>query len=303
MFQRILVPVDGSTFSEHAIPYATSIAAASQARLELALVHIHYRPITADLSLQRAIDEWERDHRHREADYLHELAGRVEADCGRTVDPVMLNGDIVPALEREVKQMGVSLVVMTTHGRTGLERAWLGSVADALVRHVDAPVLLIRPSDDEPLRDDGAPHFRHVLIALDGSRLAERAIAPARALAHTEGARITLLRIIAPPRGVTSPFLPHAVQIAREQTAEREREARAYIDRLVQQLELEGVDASGQVLRDPQPAHAIVQYAAGHDDVDLIALGTHGRGPLRRFVLGSVTDEVAREADVPVLVC
>jgi nucleotide-binding universal stress UspA family protein len=302
MFRRILVPVDGSTFSEHAIPYATNIAAAAEARLELALVHIHYRPITADLTLRQAITEWERDHRHREADYLHELAERVGADSGCAVDPVMLNGDVVPALEREVKDMAVGLVVMSTHGRAGFERVWLGSVADALVRQVDAPVLLIRPSDDEPIRDNEGPHFTHVLVALDGSARAERALAPAIAFARADRARVTLLRTVAPPRGVASPFLPHAAQLTRAEAAEREREARAYIEEKVQELGLQDVEVTGEVLVDPQAAHAIVRYGAARG-VDLIALGTHGRGPVRRFVLGSVTDEVARAADVPVLVC
>jgi nucleotide-binding universal stress UspA family protein len=191
---------------------------------------------------------------------------------------------------------------MATHASGGFERAWLGSVADVLVRLVDAPVLLIRPHDQEPVRDDGAPHFTHVLIALDGSRCAERALVPAVALARCHAARVTLLRIVVSRHGTSSPLLPHALQFARADVAEREQDARDYIAAQVEELRQEDVNVNATVLVAPQPAHAIMQYAMAND-VDLIALGTHGRGPVGRFVLGSMTDAVARTTDVPVLVC
>jgi nucleotide-binding universal stress UspA family protein len=303
MFRRILVPVDGSTFAEHAIPYATKIAAASDAKLEFALVHLAYQLAMADTGVYDAFDEWEREHRDREAGYLRELVGRVATATGRAIDPILLSGDVVSVLEHEIEQRGVDLVVMTTHGRAGLERAWLGSVADALIRHVDAPVLLIRPNDGEPIDALGtAPPFAHVLIAVDGSARAERALAPATALARADSARVTLLRVVSPPRALSSPYLPHAIQLTRDELQQRENEARTYVEAKVQELRLGDADAAGEVLLDYHPARAVLRFADTHG-VDLIGLGTHGHGPITRLVLGSVSDKVARAANVPVLVC
>lgn len=303
MFQRILVPVDGSTFAEHALPYAVEIAARFSSRLELALVHVRYEPATADLGLREAIHEWERDHRHREADYLQRLANRLSVDLGRPVEHVMLAGDVVPALEEEIGHRGVDLVVMTTHGRAGFERAWLGSVADSLVRHIDTPVLLIRPLDDaqpeEPLVE---PCFRNILVALDGSERAERALLPVIALARAHESSLTLLRVVAPRVAATSPFIPHAVQLTRAEVEDRSRVAREYIDAKVEELRLRGLEATGEIAVDYHAAHALLRLA--HERAaSLIAIGTHGRGPIRRLVLGSVADKIVRAAAVPVLVC
>jgi nucleotide-binding universal stress UspA family protein len=299
MFHRILVPVDGSTLSEQAIPHATRIAAAFDAQLELALVHVTISLVFADSAMRGEIGRVELEQRQREANYLNELIGRVSAEAGRAVEPVVLTGDVVPALEHEIEQRGVDLVIMTTHGRAGPERAWLGSVADALIRHVAPPVLLIRPDEHEAAPARAATH---VLIALDGSERAERALAPATALARADAARVTLLRVVAPPRALSSPFLPHAIQFSHDELQQREHVAHGYIEGKVKELKLRELGCTGEVVVGYHPAHTLLQYAETHG-VDLIALGTHGHGPMTRLVLGSVSDKVVRAADVPVLIC
>jgi nucleotide-binding universal stress UspA family protein len=181
-----------------------------------------------------------------------------------------------------------------------MERAWLGSVADALVRHIDVPILLVKPSDHEPMSDHPTGGYRNVVIALDGSERAERAIAPALALCAA-GAMVTLLRVASPPSAVTSPFLPHAARFTQAQLESRRDEAEEYVTG--QRRALGEVDCSVEtaVVLDYHPARAILRYA-GERSADLVALGTHGRGPISRTVLGSVSDKVVRAAAVPVLV-
>ncbi|HSJ10870.1 MAG TPA: universal stress protein [Longimicrobiales bacterium] len=294
MIQRILVPLDGSSFSEHSLPYALRVAQASGARIDVALVHVRQWPVSGEAALVEDVDRWEAEHRAREADYLHDLAARLHREGGVTVGPELLTGEIVPALERAAK--AADLVVMTTHGRAGLERAWLGSVADALVRHVDVPLLLVRPSDDEPV--DAA--FRHVLLALDGSDTAERCIDPALEVAPD--ARVTVLRVVAPPAAVASPYIPHAARLTHEGMEDRLATANHHVDSVHTRLLARGRDAAAEVLLDYHEAHAILRFAR-ENDVDLIALGTRGRSPLARLLMGSVSDKVVRGATVPVLVC
>lgn len=303
MFHRVLVPLDGSTFSEHAIPRAAAIAAAFDAKLEFALVHVLRQPVLSEIGTVDALDEWDRRHKRAEMDYLSGLTARVGAATDRAIDPIMLTGDIVSALEHEIGERGVDLVVMTTHGRAGLARAWLGSVADALIRTIDVPVLLIRPEDEEPVNPaTTAPRLAHVLIALDGTELAEQALAPATALARMDAARVTLLRAVSPPRGMSSPYLPHAIQLTQTEVQQDEDQARTYIDARVEELKLRDIDVAGAVVLDYHPARAILRFAET-EGVDLIAVGTRGHGRVARLVLGSVSDKVVRAADVPVLVC
>lgn len=302
MFTRILLPVDGSTFSEHALPYALHAARTAGAGVILTLVHDRQTPIATDLVMRDAIDEWEEKQAQHEAAYLDALAERLNQEHGIAVRPLLLSGEVVPALEREVRVHEIDLVVMTTHGRAGLARAWLGSVADALIRRLEVPVLLVRPGEDEPqarLPEDG---YRHVLIALDGSEQAERAIEPALALAAAPATRFTLLRMAAPPAAVTSPYLPHAARITHDETEQRTAESQQYLDGMVARLKERGRDVLAVTTVDYHAAHAILRYA-DDNDIDLIAMSTHGRSPISRLVLGSTTDKVVRASAVPVLVC
>ncbi|CAN5618817.1 universal stress protein [soil metagenome] len=313
MFRRILVPLDGSTFAEHALPHAVKAAQIHDTDLVLLLVQVRQTPATTDLVLREAIDEWEVTQSAREADYLERLATRTAHDHGVRVTHHLPRGEVVPCIEEEVKRQNIDLVVMTTHGRAGLERAWLGSVADALLRHIDVPILLIRPTaeepgdsagrgSEEPGDSAGRGSFGHILVALDGSERAERAILPGRALADREGARITLLRVVTPPFVMTSPFLPHAVHITNEEMELRTQTATHYVEDVLAGLPAHGDDVHATVIVDYHPAPAILGYAA-ENDVDLIAISTHGRGPVRRLIMGSVTDKVVRASNVPVLIC
>jgi nucleotide-binding universal stress UspA family protein len=304
MFRRILLPVDGSTFAEHALPYAIDAARRMRAELIISLVHVPHTPATLDPAMGEALHAWDRAHMERESEYVHELAARARAEADIEVVPRLIQGEVVASLEREVRSYGVDLVVMSTHGRGGLERAWLGSVADALVRHLDAPVLLVTPTDDEPLGRDDSTGYTHLLVALDGSERGERCIAPAVALAGA-AARVTLLRAAAPPSAVTSPYLPHAIRFSHEELESRRRAAEEYLAGEAQRLAAEGSGGRSvetTVVVDYHAARAILSYAAEHD-VDLIALSTHGRSPATRLLLGSVTDKVVRAATAPVLVC
>jgi nucleotide-binding universal stress UspA family protein len=300
MFRNILVPLDGSSFSEHALPYGVEIAAARDAQLTLALVHVRHSPVTTDRTLREALDAWEAAHTEREAEYLRELAERLSREHGVAARARLLTGEVVPSLEREVRDEAMDLVVMTTHGRAGLERAWLGSVADSLLRHLAVPVLIIRPSEESPR--PRRVESRHVVIGLDGSARAERAIEPALALVKEQDARVTLLRVVAPPSAVTSPYLPHAARISHEEMQERQEQATTYLTDIRERLGQRVERIETVALLEYHAARAILGYVADNE-VDLIALSTHGRGSVSRLLMGSVTDKVVRASAVPVLVC
>lgn len=297
MYGHILVPVDGSSFSERAIPYAGAIARRAEARLHAVLVHTTIARQLVDIAPMPLSAQWEEQHRAEEARYLDRLATELQ---GRGLDAVAetLEGDAAAELIDRTRSGAADLLVMATHGRGGIERAWLGSVADEVVHHVRLPVLLVRPREDEAPPED--PSFEHIVVATDGSEAAEAAAGQAIELARLFEARLTLLRVVFFPAGLSSPYIPHAAQFDRETTERREEEARKALEEMAARLG-DGLRVDTRVVVGYHPARGILD-AIPEIGCDLIVLGTQRRARLARIVLGSVADKVVRASPVPVLV-
>lgn len=297
MYADILVPIDGSSFSEYAIPYASAIARRSGAKLHVVVVHTSLARHVADISPTRLFQEWEDDYRVKEAKYLDDLVERLR---GEGLDAVAetLEGDVAGRLIERAKSKA-DLLVMATHGRGGLERAWLGSVADEVVHHVRLPVLLVRPPPDETVVAKDVS-FSHILVATDGSPAASAATEEAMEIIRLFDARLTILRVVSVPAGLSSPYLPHAALLDREMTESRKDKAGSFLDGLAVELATEAT-VETRVALAYQPARGILD-AIEAVECDLVALGTHRRRSLARMFLGSVADKVVRASPVPVLV-
>jgi nucleotide-binding universal stress UspA family protein len=168
MTAQILVPLDGSSFGQQALPLAVSLAQRTQGVLHLVKVHVPPAPpVKGDLYIERAAQA-DSNARVLESSYLTELADGLCNTYDLRVETAVLTGPIVPALEMYSAENHISLVVMTTHGRGGLSRAWFGSVADALVRTVNVPVLVCRPQA-APQKPAPSIRMNHLLLPLYGS--------------------------------------------------------------------------------------------------------------------------------------
>lgn len=294
MFKKILVPLDGSAFAEAALPLATAVARRSGAAIELVNVH--------EPAPNLAYDEWEAAAREWSLSYLRETEGRLRDFSPGQVTTTVLAGRVSDALVQHAEASDSDLVVMATHGRGALTRAWLGSVADAFVRHTDRPVLLVRPDEDEGPADLAAEvALDHVLIPLDGSDLSKQIVEPALALGSLFDARYTLVRIVTFPTELASPYIPHTVRLNREFVDEARVTAESYLGEQAAELRARGFRVESEVLVDGQAAHVVLGRAA-ELDVSMLALATHGRGAVARALLGSTTDKVIRGAHRPVLV-
>lgn len=299
MARTIMVPLDGSTFAEHALPVALGIARSCGGRIHL--VQAHELPIvpTSPDVLVPYDARWDAALREQEHTYLTSVANRVAERAGVSARTELLDGAPAMALATYAREMEVDLIVMTTHGRSGLSRVWLGSVADGVVRRSGVPVLLMRPSHDEV---DLSEEFqaRHVLVPLDGSELSTGVLGPATWLGSLYGARYTLLRVILPVPLLRAPApMPDnlfAEQLAQQQDAH----AREELAVAAGVLRDRGLDVEAAVVSHAVPAAGILEFAASHA-VDLIALATHGRGGWSRLALGSVADKVLRGSTLPVM--
>lgn len=296
MYRHIVVPVDRSPFAERAIPLAAAVAGRQGGMLHLVMVHsiavpdaVQGYPLPVDGSFDLAA-------RREEEEYLLKLAEKVATTHAIRPDTRILEGPVAPAIEAFTTSIGADLVVLSTHGRSGLERAWLGSVADRLVRRLSVPLLLVRPTQG-PV---AVPRFERILVGLDGSVLAEDALRAARAIAGS-GGRCTVLRVAVPPQLPGSPYVPDAARANRDAMESAECTAREYVNDIEHRVRGDWASFETRVVSAYQPARAIVEIAA-EANADLIAIATHGRGPVMRALIGSVTDRVIRTATVPVLV-
>jgi nucleotide-binding universal stress UspA family protein len=283
-FRSIIVPVDGSPLAEEAIPCALAIAERAHSNVRLVLVHPQQFP---PLLIEPANV------------YLKALAQRLSERLGPRLSSIILTGPPARCIARHAGEIGADLIVMTTHGRGGLRRVWLGSVADELIRTVQVPVLVVRPREDGSFREF-AP--KEILVPLDGSPCAQTAVGPTGSLARLWDAEMSLVQMVSPVAVASDPALPFPTGYDDELTRVRREAAGDYLRDLAEELRAGGVRASGLALVSDKPVAESLIALGDPAQVSLIAIATRGRGGFRRLVLGSVTDKVLRGAPVPVLV-
>lgn len=297
--RNILVPLDGSAFGERALPMAFDLARRAGATVHL--VHVH------DLALlpftfegYGAFDPvWTERHRADAAAYLENLAARA-ARQGVDVRLRLLEAPVVESIADHAERIDADLIVMTTHGRGGVSRAWLGSVADDLVRVAPMPVLMVRPAETEAEAEETASP-RHILVPLDGSPLAAAALDEAAAIAALEDARVTLVHVISPMFAAGPPYAATAASFD-DNDFRRERErAERYLRDVAAQLAGRVGTVRSLLITHPHAATAIREVVRD-EDVDLIVLASHGRSGVARWALGSVADKLIRSGVAPVLV-
>lgn len=292
----ILVPLDGSPLADAALAPAADVARRMKARVRLVGVHTPATREPSAFTPEAAADAGMLDARCRGLlqDHLASRQARLRG-LGLQVEISLREGRT--AVEVASEADGVELVVLSSHGRGGVSRLWLGSVTDALVRQLTTPVLVIRPpAEGEPGVVSGA--FERVLIALDGAPEAEAVIDTALAVAGSEGVTHTVLRVATPLHPLLMAAATKA-EAARD-TAEQLDVATKYLDGVVARLAARAVTVQPVVVAGPDPAREILRVADEHR-ADLLVLATRGGGMLMRILIGSVADKVLRAARVPVL--
>lgn len=308
MFQQILVPLDGSACSEQALVLAARLARAVDGTLYLLRIanqEYTYEStsvagvfVPADLAEMTDL-EMKGDHA-----YLDKIANLPLLAGLNVVKEVRAELAIPEAILNFITSHHMEIVVMGSHGRGGLARLVLGSVAQKIAWNSPVPVLVHRvqkPEQDEQISELATP--MHALVPLDGSPQAEEAIVPAGLLvAALSGA------------GVGSLHLVQIIKLSAYHTDEQRRQAYEEAEQYLQDLagRLRRVLAStfqieikSSVFTDDQVAPALVQIAASGDGAaaphNLIAMTTSGRGGKRRFIMGSVAEHILQKTPLPVL--
>ncbi len=299
----ILAPIDGSARALRAVPWAARLAGPGGTVVLLRAIPPRPEYAEALLSLtgdgengvRRVQEEWN-------ALVQEEMdeAEQMIAGSGVTVERLIAEGEPDEVIVAGIAWRGADMIAMASHGRGAIGRAIFGSVADRVARASTVPVLILRTPEDAVVED--AP-VRRILVPLDGSELAAEALPVAVSASRSLAAPVHVVRAVDAvaslpmARGTFAPTPTISMEVADRLLEEMEAEARQTVTDAVAWLQAEGVAATGAVLSG-SPFFAITETTAPDD---LLVLTSHGRGGVRRWLLGSVAEKLVREAPAPVL--
>lgn len=283
-YQKILVALDGSALAERVLPPALLLAEKMAASLTL------LRVVTAPPGLDLE-DKLLRSRRAEAAAYLEAVGAKAQPTAVE-ITTAVLSGGVAKTIVHYAREHEVDLIVICSHGRSGLSRWVLGSVTSRVLRKAPCSTLVIRAKKIIPLFSQN-----QILAPLDGSPLAERALPPAMAIAQAVSARVTLLSVIFSP-GELAPVLyqHHLDQIVGEEQVNKAR----YLNEVRARWQDRGVPMETAV-KTGAAGEGIITYAGRHA-VDLIVMCSHGRSGVEHWAYGSVTEKVLQGAPCATLV-
>jgi nucleotide-binding universal stress UspA family protein len=286
MYKRMLVPLDSSTLAEVVLPYAQELALSMS--LDIMLLNVHKPEEREYLPTRKAYIE-------HMAETLRKQLSMETADKLITVSGEMVIGTAADEILRYVTDKQADLVLMATHGRSGLKRIVMGSVADQVLRASKIPVCLVRPwSKENVVYHKGAKST--MLVPLDGSELAEAILPHVDTLARQCGSgvlEIVLMRVCKPAVS-SSYYFPEMTlsweEYVEQQTATQKKEAEAYLAALEKRLKDSGLTVRSVVFIG-NPADEIANYV-NKNPVNFIVMSTHARTGISRWAYGSVAEKL-----------
>ena len=292
MYQRILLPLDGSTDEAQIVQLVKAFAANMHSTVILYRVLKPVRELLFHQVVEVGIDEQMAILRKQAIEALDpakcELAG-----SGIPVELAVDFGQPAAAILDYAERERVDLIAMATHGRAGLARLVYGSVTDAVLRHGHIPLLVMRTRETPSAK---APRLSRILVPLDGSTLAACALPHAQQLAMAHKADVVLFAIW-DTFGHSLTMYPQTEIEA--QMLETHAVAKQYLIAQADALQARGVCVRWQ-LQSGLVVESIVATAE-QQAVSLIVMSTHGRRGFNLWLAGSVADEVLRATDIPVL--
>ncbi len=302
MYKKMLVPLDGSELAEAVFVYAKELAG----RLDLDMTFLNV--CTPE---ERELLPMHRAYVERVAETVRHQSEEVQVrgEAGPEGQAMQARGEVAvgyPAEEivRYAEEHSIDLIMMATHGRSGIGRWALGSVADKVLRASSTPVWLVPAGIPEEIVYDKWPQ-RTILVPLDGSEMGEAVLPHVEALAKQRGPElvdVVLLRVCEYP--VIPLDYAEGVPVGWEKQMEQESArcrqlAVDYLHTMEKQLREKGLAVKSEVL-EGKPAEAIIDYAT-KNPFNLIAMATHGRSGLSRWAYGSVAAKVVAGVSSPLL--
>ncbi|MBI4267418.1 MAG: universal stress protein, partial [Chloroflexi bacterium] len=293
MFEKILVPLDGSELSESALPYAEELAAAFGSELELANVCELPESISPRHQHQAYIDGVAEGTRKNLLDYRG-LGNRSAV----SIKTVILHGEPAAEIIKYAEQHNINLIVMASHGRSGIMPWAMGTTAMRVAQGATKPVLFVKASTAGAQKKRGEI-FSKILVPLDGSKTSETSLPYVTEIAQKLTTKITLLQVVEPGQWVHSIGGLTYVPFPERQMDIFESEAKQYLEETGKKFAGTKAGVAYEV-RIGQAADTIIRLA-DETATGLVAMSTHGRSGISRWFFGSVANKVMQAGHTPLL--
>ncbi|MFC1943144.1 universal stress protein [Chloroflexota bacterium] len=287
MYEKILVPLDGSKLAEIALPYAKELARKLGSKITLVSV----------LPVGSESDDNKYHHSHRF--YMQEMVKIIKQQA-INVESVILTGAPAEEIVNYADREDISLIIMGTRGQSGIKRWVLGSIADKVVSATTRPVALIT-TDDTETSVQGKDLLSKALVILDGIAEAEAVIPYVEDLGSKLDIEVVLLQL------VEQAFMYYEgaddlsyVPVSKKKMNSRRAKARRYLTKLASLLESKGIIVRVKVVTKGNSAETIIKVAS-QTDAGVIVMSTRGRSGISRWIFGGVRDEIVNIGNVLVL--
>ena len=295
MYTKILVPLDGSAVAEQVLPYVRTLAGGLKIPVELMGV-VDVAQLDSHIAAEkgRYLDTLIEDSVRCSREYLE---GVAQTFPGANVSFAVEKGGAAEVIIAKAGADNETLITMATHGRSGINRWLLGSVAEKILRGSANPLLLVRAKAEA--KAAGGATLKSIVVPLDGSELAESVLPAVVEIATKLNIEIVLFRAFNVPYSVFGGVREH-IAIVDELLGGIKAEARDYLEKKTEELKKQGAKVS-YVLEQGTSADQIISLGRKTPD-NLIAMCTHGWSGVKGWVLGSITETVVRHSGDPVLV-
>jgi nucleotide-binding universal stress UspA family protein len=284
MYKKILVPLDGSMLAEQILPYARVLAEAY--KIPITLLRVNEPEVIAAYG-----------PRVKGGDYLKKVSTKYLAGSV-AIDHVVEMGKAAEVIVDLANMEPACVIAMATHGLSGAQRWLLGSVANKVVHGATNPMLLLRPSENQ---DPSLPiQLKTLFVPLDGSGLAEQILPHVEGLATKLRLEVQLVRIYTLPGDAYLVGDGIYISPLTDRGAGIQKEAETYLEGKCEQLRAEGLESVMTTAIEGDPAGEIIDLARKTSN-NLVAMCTHGRSGVGRWLMGSVTEKVIQHCKDPVL--
>ena len=298
MYKKMLVPLDGSELAEVVLSYAKELA--GRFALELTLLHVCEPRGGESLFMARSYLE-------RTAEVVQKQSRKVQANTGAPLGEKAVEvrvevstGNPAEEILRYAEENNVDIILMGTHGRSGVGRWILGSVAEKVLRKSSSPIWLVRTNIPEKIVHDEWPK-RIMLVPLDGSKFAESVLPHVEALAKQRGAKlmnIILLRVVEESFITADYPFPDWKEHIKQIREHFKQEAERYLVKIEKRLADAGLNVRIEVLIG-KPADDIINYAHNNHP-NLIVMATHGSSAISRWEFGNIADKILHGVSSPI---
>ncbi len=284
LYQKILVPLNGSDLAEKALPYARSIAKLKKSNL-----------ILFSVSLTMFVERRDRLF----SSYL-EIKSKELHEEGIKATIATSYGDVAEEIIKYTRNNKPDLIVMATHGYSGAKKWMFGSITHKVLYNTKIPVLLIKSQSSE-----SSVEFNKILVPVDGSSFSESTFPHVEELSRNTKREVLLLHVseapVVPSYG-SRPINPTWKKYRDDTWAEMEKQAVAYLDKVRGALKKKRIKVQSKVVKAEigKVAQTIMQISR-EDKADLIIIATQGRSGVSRWVYGSIANRIMEESSQPVL--